>query len=80
MTAGNYSYRARTAWGDGYLLIGDAFGFIDPVFSSGVMLAMTSVKWAPTPLIIGWMIRRRGVGSRSTVSGGYAGPWIAFPG
>jgi flavin-dependent dehydrogenase len=42
MSAGNYSYRARAAWGDGYLLIGDAFGFIDPVFSSGVMLAMTS--------------------------------------
>ena len=42
MAAGNYSYRARAAWGDGYLLIGDAFGFIDPVFSSGVMLAMTS--------------------------------------
>lgn len=41
MTAGNYSYRARTSWGDGYMLIGDAFGFVDPVFSSGVMLAMT---------------------------------------
>jgi len=40
MTAGNYSYRARTSWGDGYMLIGDAFGFVDPVFSSGVMLAM----------------------------------------
>lgn len=41
MTAGNYSYRARTCWGDRYMLIGDAFGFVDPVFSSGVMLAMT---------------------------------------
>ena len=40
MAAGNYSYRARTAWGEGYLMIGDAFGFIDPVFSSGVLLAM----------------------------------------
>jgi flavin-dependent dehydrogenase len=40
MTAGNYSYRARRSWGDGYMLIGDAFGFVDPVFSSGVMLAM----------------------------------------
>lgn len=40
MTAGNYSYRARTSWGDRYMLIGDAFGFVDPVFSSGVMLAM----------------------------------------
>jgi flavin-dependent dehydrogenase len=42
MTAGNYSYRARTSWGDGYMMIGDAFAFIDPVFSSGVMLAMTA--------------------------------------
>jgi len=40
MAAGNYSYRARTSWGEGYMLIGDAFGFVDPVFSSGVMLAM----------------------------------------
>ncbi len=42
MTAANYSYRARTAWGEGYLMIGDAFGFIDPVFSSGVLLAMSA--------------------------------------
>ena len=42
MTAGNYSYRARSSWGEGYMMIGDAFAFIDPVFSSGVMLAMTA--------------------------------------
>jgi flavin-dependent dehydrogenase len=42
MTAGNYSYRARTAWGEGFMLIGDAFAFVDPVFSSGVMLAMNA--------------------------------------
>jgi flavin-dependent dehydrogenase len=42
MSAGNYSYRARTGWGEGYMMIGDAFAFLDPVFSSGVMLAMTS--------------------------------------
>lgn len=39
---GNYSYRARQAWGEGWLMIGDAFAFIDPVFSSGVLLAMTA--------------------------------------
>lgn len=38
---GNYSYRSTRMYGDGYLLVGDAFAFIDPVFSSGVMLAMT---------------------------------------
>ena len=42
MTAGNYSYRARSSWGEGYMMVGDAFAFIDPVFSSGVMLAMTA--------------------------------------
>ena len=40
MSAGNYSYRASSAWGEGWMMIGDAFGFIDPVFSSGVLLAM----------------------------------------
>ena len=39
---GNYSYYADRAQGDGYLLIGDAFAFLDPVFSSGVLLAMTA--------------------------------------
>jgi flavin-dependent dehydrogenase len=38
---GNYSYRAQRSWGDRWLMIGDAFAFIDPVFSSGVLLAMT---------------------------------------
>ena len=42
MATGNYSYRASTCWGDGYMMIGDAFAFIDPVFSSGVLLAMTA--------------------------------------
>jgi flavin-dependent dehydrogenase len=37
----NYSYRANTACGDGMLMIGDAFGFVDPMFSTGVLLAMT---------------------------------------
>jgi len=41
-TTGNYSYTARRTAGERYLLIGDAFTFIDPIFSSGVMIAMTS--------------------------------------
>jgi flavin-dependent dehydrogenase len=39
---GNYSYEAERAWGGNYLMLGDAFAFIDPVFSSGVFLAMSS--------------------------------------
>ncbi len=42
MTAGNYSYRATTNTGEGYMMIGDAYAFVDPVFSSGVLLAMNS--------------------------------------
>lgn len=37
-----YSYRAKQAAGDGWVLIGDAFGFLDPLYSSGVLLALTS--------------------------------------
>jgi flavin-dependent dehydrogenase len=37
---GNYSYRSSQMVGDGYLLVGDAYAFVDPVFSSGVYLAM----------------------------------------
>lgn len=37
---GNFSYSSDHAAGANYLLLGDAFAFIDPVFSSGVMLAM----------------------------------------
>jgi flavin-dependent dehydrogenase len=39
---GNYSYRARGMAGRNYLMVGDAYAFIDPVFSTGVFLAMNS--------------------------------------
>lgn len=39
---GEYSYRTRFCAGDGVVLAGDAFGFLDPVFSSGVFLALKS--------------------------------------
>lgn len=41
---GNYSYSSRVISGKGFMLIGDAFTFIDPVFSSGVYLAMSSAE------------------------------------
>jgi flavin-dependent dehydrogenase len=41
---GNYSYWSDRLYGDGYLLVGDSFAFIDPVFSSGVFLAMKSAE------------------------------------
>jgi len=42
LATGNFSYRATRMTGDGYLMVGDAYAFIDPVFSSGVFLAMNS--------------------------------------
>jgi flavin-dependent dehydrogenase len=39
---GNYSYQAKRTGGINYLMLGDAFAFIDPVFSSGVFIAMHS--------------------------------------
>jgi flavin-dependent dehydrogenase len=39
---GNYSYECTRMAGERYLLIGDAWAFVDPVFSSGVYLAMNS--------------------------------------
>lgn len=39
---GNYSYDGTHCSGERYLMLGDAFAFIDPVFSSGVYLAMHS--------------------------------------
>ena len=39
---GNYSYAADRTMGRNYLMLGDAYTFIDPIFSTGVYLAMQS--------------------------------------
>ena len=39
---GNYSYDVQRAAGSHYLMLGDAYTFIDPVFSTGVLIAMQS--------------------------------------
>lgn len=41
-STGNYSYRAQQGCGEGFLMIGDAYGFVDPMFSTGVLMAMTA--------------------------------------
>ena len=43
---GNYSYYSDLLVGKNHILIGDAFAFIDPIFSSGVHLALTSATHA----------------------------------
>ena len=42
----DYSYRSSKVAGDGWVLIGDAFGFLDPLYSSGVLLALKSGQMA----------------------------------
>ncbi len=49
--AGDYSFRHLQNAGPRWLLIGDAAGFIDPIFSSGVMLAIKSGYLAATEVL-----------------------------
>jgi flavin-dependent dehydrogenase len=42
----DYSYRATQVAGEGWVLVGDAFGFLDPLYSSGVLLALRSGEMA----------------------------------
>ncbi|MCB1554428.1 MAG: tryptophan 7-halogenase [Xanthomonadales bacterium] len=43
---GNYSYQSREIAGPGWVMAGDAYAFVDPIFSSGVFLAMHSAEQA----------------------------------
>ena len=43
---GNYSYHSSRMRGERWLLVGDAYAFVDPVFSSGVYLAMSGGQCA----------------------------------
>lgn len=42
----DYSYRSQQVAGEGWVLVGDAFGFLDPLYSSGVLLALKSGELA----------------------------------
>jgi len=41
---GNYQQTTRVGVGPGWALVGDAFGFVDPIFSSGLFLAMDGAR------------------------------------
>ena len=49
-TAADFSYRSTRLTGDRWMLAGDAAGFIDPVFSSGVFLAVLGGEHAADAL------------------------------
>lgn len=50
----DYSYRATQAAGEGWVTIGDAFGFLDPLYSSGVLLALKSGEMAADAIVEGF--------------------------
>jgi flavin-dependent dehydrogenase len=49
----DYSYRSKQVAGDGWVLVGDAFGFLDPLYSSGVLLALKSGQLAADAIVEG---------------------------
>ena len=52
--AKEYSYKSKQAAGDGWVLVGDAYGFLDPLYSSGVLLALTSGQRAADAILEGF--------------------------
>jgi flavin-dependent dehydrogenase len=63
----DYSYRSRQVAGDGWVLVGDAFGFLDPLYSSGVLLALKSGQLAADAIAEGL--------ARGDVSAAQIGKW-----
>ena len=63
----DYSYRSKQVAGDGWVLIGDAFGFLDPLYSSGVLLALKSGELAADAIAEGLQ--------RGDVSAAQLGKW-----
>ena len=50
----DFSYRATRVAGDGWVMVGDAFGFLDPLYSSGVLLALKSGELAADAICEGF--------------------------
>jgi flavin-dependent dehydrogenase len=51
--AKEYTYKSKQAAGDGWVLVGDAFAFLDPLYSSGVLLALRSGSVAADAIVEG---------------------------
>jgi len=47
----DFSYISRQIAGDGWIMAGDAFGFLDPMYSTGVFLAMKSAEFAADAIL-----------------------------
>jgi 1H-pyrrole-2-carbonyl-[peptidyl-carrier protein] chlorinase len=48
---GDYSYAMKQICGNGFVLIGDAARFVDPIFSTGVSIALNSARFASKDII-----------------------------
>ncbi|MEC7446933.1 MAG: NAD(P)/FAD-dependent oxidoreductase [Planctomycetota bacterium] len=65
--AKEFSYKSRQVAGEGCVLVGDAYGFIDPSYSSGVFLALKSGEMAADAIIEGF--------ENGDLSGDQLGSW-----
>ncbi len=54
----NFSFKVSRTHGDGFAIVGDAAGFLDPIFSSGIMMGMSTAERAA--LDIASALRRKG--------------------
>ena len=63
----DYSYRSKQVAGNGWVLIGDAVGFLDPLYSSGVLLALKSGELAADAIVEGF--------TKEDTSGAQLGKW-----
>jgi FADH2 O2-dependent halogenase len=48
---GDYSYAMKQIAGDNYLMLGDAARFVDPIFSTGVSIALNSARFASADIV-----------------------------
>lgn len=63
----DYSYRSKQVAGNGWVLVGDAVGFLDPLYSSGVLLALKSGELAADAIVEGF--------AKNDTSGAQLGEW-----
>jgi len=49
----DFSYRSERVAGDGWAVVGDAFGFLDPLYSSGLLLALRTGEMAADAIVEG---------------------------
>ena len=67
--AREFSYTTSQQTGDAWVLVGDAFGFIDPIYSSGVYFALKSGELAADAIVEGLQ--------KNDLSANQLGKWIS---